>query len=253
MTCRSSDRSRARSTASRPPAIGVVIRDGDRPEAALERLVEQVVDRRRTVRRVVRVHVQVREDERAVGARRRQRAAASGSPPRRKLAVQRLDLGGNLGEGLSRGDGASGARETLAQRDVLEQSERDRACELGGVGGELEAAHIGLDQLQRRRALRRGDRDAGSERLERETPRAVARRDEHRGAAQQQLACARESMRVPCGSPPERARARARRYEDDLRAERCQRPGDGPRSAATARRGLDEHAGRGEELRIARP
>ena len=131
----------------------VVIRDGDRAEAALERLVEQVVDRRRTVRRVVRVHVQVREDERAVGARRGQRAAASGSPPRRKLAVQRLDLGRDLGEGLSRGDGAPGARQALAQRDVLEQAERDRARELGGVGRELEAAHIGLDQLHRRRAL----------------------------------------------------------------------------------------------------
>ena len=147
---------------------------------------------------------------------------------------------------------AATARPALARRrrsvDVLEQPQRDRARELGGAGRERSPLTSGSTSSIAGAPSGAGDRDAGGERLEREPPRAVTRRDEHRRTAQQQLACG--GSRRACGARRrERTRSRACRDEHDLGAQRRERPRDRPRSAATARRGLDEHAGRHERLR----
>ena len=153
----------------------VVVGDRDRPEPPIARRGEQHLDRRRAVRRVVGVHVQVDVDEGAGGDAHTHRRVAAAVAPGDEPAVERLELvghgrprpgrGGRRRWRVERADDLGGERVGVARleqpparalvEDLLVHGQPRRDDRDPGAAGALEQAGL------RRRPVRRGDEDAG--------------------------------------------------------------------------------------------
>ncbi len=119
----------------------VVIGDGDRAQALLARGRQQHLDRRGAVAAVVRVHVQVDVDERAVAqAPAHGRVAAPVVAPRRDARVDLLQLARHATPGQPGAHGRARLAERRAQRGVAHDPPERRRERVGVAHLEQEAA-----------------------------------------------------------------------------------------------------------------
>ena len=127
-----------------------MVGDRDRAEAALARGREEHLDRRRAVRRVVGVHVQVDVDQRPLRERSAQARVAGGTvAPGRELAVDRLEL--------CRGCRVLvGEQPVLARELALHQLGGRRAARDARVEAPEEALDEAAREQRREQALRGG-------------------------------------------------------------------------------------------------
>ena len=194
----------------------VVVGDRDRAEPAALGRVEQHVDRRRAVRRVVGVHVQVAEDE---------VAARPSALAHRRLALGRM---------AARGDAAV---------DVLDRVDDPVPAELRR--GALAAAAQLLAQRAGRTRGARAARPAPRRRRARTAGRA-----RRRAASPRRPGCARRAGPRRPRSPSAPASPRARRRPTPRTARRRARaatratPGAGPTSRTRSRSDAGEPGGR---------
>jgi hypothetical protein len=146
-------------------AEDVVVGDGDRAEAFLLGVVEELLDRDLAVVRPVRVQVQVGGEPFAVAQRSHGAVAAA----RRQVGVDRVEVAGRGTEALALGALPRARLLALSVRVVLGEAQDLGRRELRLLG----------------QARRRHDRAAGCRGLQRHAVEALKRRDEDRGLVQQ--------------------------------------------------------------------